>query len=220
MRWTKTILYCTRGTCLYLTETTRKLNRDRFYTFSIPQYVVKKVQLWARVMGTLRDNEFITQLTSRTERQIKRDMTMLERSQNCPIYRESQLAIGWDEEFCTRYDEISTEDHTFVCTAEEHRRREISWVLVLNSQGTLRRSHQNQRAIVRRVWRSKAVWEPSELTRKPECKGTLLLPHQARLRHCGNHRTIGGRHRVGMNSELLFFTNCKVFRLQAMAIPL
>ena len=63
--------------------------------------------------------------------------------------------------------------------------------------------------------------EPNELTRKLDGDGILLLPHQARLRHGGNHQTNGGRHRVGMNSELFIFNpNCKVFRLQAMAIPL
>ena len=76
-------------------------------------------------MGTLRDNEFITQLTLRQKKANKKGSdSILERFQNCPIYRESQLAIGWDEAFCARYDEIAKEDHTNVCTAEEHKRRE------------------------------------------------------------------------------------------------
>ena len=43
--------------------------------------------------------------------------------------------MGWDEASCEHYDKLSNEDHTYVCTAEEHRRRETSWVLQLNSQG-------------------------------------------------------------------------------------
>ena len=57
------------------------------------------------------------------------------RFQNCPTYRESQLVIGWDEGFCARYHATAKEDHSYVCTAEEHERRDNSWVLVLNSQG-------------------------------------------------------------------------------------
>ena len=40
------------------------------------------------------------------------------------------------------------------------------------------------------------------MTRKLDGDGIFLLPHQARLRHGGNHQTNGGRHRTGMKSEL------------------
>ena len=36
------------------------------------------------------------------------------------MYRESQLAIGWDEDFCAYYDDLSNEDHTYFYTASEH----------------------------------------------------------------------------------------------------
>ena len=50
--------------------------------------------------------------------------------------------------------------------------------------------------------------------------GTLLQPNQAHLRRGGNHLKTGGRHGVGMNSDFSFNPSVKVFRLQAMAIPL
>ena len=50
-------------------------------------------------------------------------------------YKESQLAIGWDEEFCRRLDKIVLEDHPYVSTREERTRREKTWVLALNTQG-------------------------------------------------------------------------------------
>ena len=88
----------------------------------------------ARVMGTLRCNAFITKIIVRLKVIEKGCKSISERFQTCPIYRESQLAIGWDEAFCAHYDKLSNEDHTYVCAAEEHR-RENSLVLGLNSQG-------------------------------------------------------------------------------------
>ena len=86
----------------------------------------------ARVMGTPRDNEFITLPTLWLNMQIKSDMTLFwERFQNCPIFKESQLAI---EAFGANYDEISKEDHAYVCTAEEQKRRQNSWVLTLTAK--------------------------------------------------------------------------------------
>ena len=40
--WTKSIVYCTCGTCLRPTDKTRKSDRDRFDALSIPNYVIKK----------------------------------------------------------------------------------------------------------------------------------------------------------------------------------
>ena len=39
-----------------------------------------------------------------------------------PVYRESQLAIGWSEQKCTEWDEIAKEDHTYKLDPEERRR--------------------------------------------------------------------------------------------------
>ena len=39
-----------------------------------------------------------------------------------PIYRESQLAIGWTEQKCKEMDELAKEDHTCKLTPEERRR--------------------------------------------------------------------------------------------------
>ena len=41
-------------------------------------------------------------------------------------------------------------------------------------------------------------------TPKLDGDGTLLQPHQAHLRHGGNHLKNGGRHGVGMNSDFSF----------------
>ena len=194
----------------------------------------------ALVMGTLRDNEFITQLTMRLKKPRKRGYkSILDRFPTCPICRESQLAIGWDETFCAHCDNISNEDHTYECIAEEHERRENSWVLVLNSQSkngpmkqredyadairikerdcTKNLKEQDQKSIpANKYGRERincsqdTVKEPNELTRKPDGNGILLLPHQAHLRH-GNHQINGGRHRAGMNFFLNKFQVAKCF---------
>ena len=36
-----------------------------------------------------------------------------------PVYRESQLAIGWTEQKCREWDELAKEDHTYHLTPEE-----------------------------------------------------------------------------------------------------
>ena len=36
-----------------------------------------------------------------------------------PVYRESQLAIGWTEQKCKEWDELAHEDHTKNLTPEE-----------------------------------------------------------------------------------------------------
>ena len=39
-----------------------------------------------------------------------------------PVYRESQLAIGWTEQKCKELDELAQEDHTYRLTPEEEKR--------------------------------------------------------------------------------------------------
>ena len=65
--WTTSILYWTwRASCISQ-RNTRQMNRERLVTLPIPHYVTK-----ARVMGTLRDNEFITQFTLRLREEGRR----------------------------------------------------------------------------------------------------------------------------------------------------
>ena len=41
-----------------------------------------------------------------------------------PVYRESQLAIGWTEHRCKEWDELAKEDHTYRLTPEEKKSRQ------------------------------------------------------------------------------------------------
>ena len=116
------------------------------------------------------------------------------------MYRESQLAIGWDEAFCASYDNISKEDHTHVYSEDEHKRLENSWILQQKSQGPNSPMKQREDYGKERINRSQdPVKHPNELTRKTDGNGIEL------------GRTV-----------IFYFLNpsCKMFRLQAVAIPL
>ena len=52
-----------------------------------------------------------------------------------PVYRESQLAIGWPEQKCKEWDELANEDHTYKLTLEQKRRYQGQWYLTLNKAG-------------------------------------------------------------------------------------
>ena len=94
--WTTGILYWTCGTCLYLTEETRKRIRDRFDTPSIPHNVIKKGPLHgARHGNTERQRIYHSAHTAAKKANKRGYDTLLKRFQNCPICTESQLAIGW-----------------------------------------------------------------------------------------------------------------------------
>ena len=188
----------------------------------------RRVQLTARLMGTLRDTEFITQFTLRCKTQNKNGFdSMLERFQNCPIYREV-TARDWMGSKHSAHTTTNFQKKIIHTCAPQKSIKDVktdgdwySTAKIKRSDATtwcLRRNHQNLWAIVRRVWRrtksipankygkerinrsQDSVKEPNELTRKLDGDGILLLPHQARLRHGGNHQTNGGRHRVVMNS--------------------
>ena len=121
--WTKCIENCTCGTRLRPSDKVRKLNKDRFGVLSIPNYVIKKGPSHnARHRNTERGRE-------------EGYKSILDRFLKSLRYRKSQLNIGWNEEFCARYDAIAVEDHSCIATASERLRCEHTWVLVLNSSG-------------------------------------------------------------------------------------
>ena len=52
-----------------------------------------------------------------------------------PVYRESQLAIGWTEHKCKKLDELAKEDLTYRLTPDEKKRYQGQWYLTLNKAG-------------------------------------------------------------------------------------
>ena len=52
-----------------------------------------------------------------------------------PVCRESQLAVGWSEQKCKKWDELAKEDHTYKPTPEERRKYQGQCYLTLNKAG-------------------------------------------------------------------------------------
>ena len=52
-----------------------------------------------------------------------------------PVYRESQLAIGWTEQKCIEMDELAKQNHTYHLSTEELKRYQGQWYLTLNKSG-------------------------------------------------------------------------------------
>ena len=159
--WTKDIVYCTCGICLRSTDKTRKLKRNRFDVLSIPNYVIKKGPSHdARHQNTER-NKLITQFTSRSKRQIKRDTTKnwndfrivhftehhrprldgTENAAHATTHLQKKIIHT-----CLRHRSVKDVKIVGNCTQQSRKKRsdESTW--------RLRRSPKNQRAMVRRVW--------------------------------------------------------------------
>ena len=52
-----------------------------------------------------------------------------------PVYRDSQLKIGWTEEKCISMDKLAQEDHSYRLSYEEYLRYQKNWYLTLNKSG-------------------------------------------------------------------------------------
>ena len=50
------------------------------------------------------------------------------------VYRESQLAIGWNEQNCIEMDELAKQNHTYNLSKEEQK-YQGQWYLTLNKSG-------------------------------------------------------------------------------------
>ena len=109
--WTTSIENCTFGTCLWLSDKNRKLNKDRFDVLSIRNYVIKKRPSHGTRHGNT-ERQRIYHAAHNATRKAKKHghKTILDRFLNSPRHRSSKTAIGWDAEFCPRYDAIASED--------------------------------------------------------------------------------------------------------------
>ena len=52
-----------------------------------------------------------------------------------PVYRDSQLEIGWTEEKCIAMDKWAQEDHSHRLSYEEYLRYQKHWYITLNKSG-------------------------------------------------------------------------------------
>ena len=111
--------------------------------------------------------------------------SILLRFQQSETYKESQQAIGWDEDTCRRLGKIASEDHSYIATWEERRRYENNWKLSLNTQG--RASIMKARSDY-----SDVVITIRDLRQKDDQKADRPLPPSQQIRHVQHGETSGG----------------------------
>ena len=140
--WNQAIVCCTCGQCLIDSESRRKFNRLRLDALSIPNYVIKKGRSHGARHGKTEVQREYHLAWNAWKRCCKKDDSqgghftgIHDRFLRDPVYRESQLAIGWTERKCKELDELAKEDHTYHLTPEEKRRYKGPWYLTLNKSG-------------------------------------------------------------------------------------
>ena len=142
LHWNQRIVYCTCGQCLIYSESRRNLNRQRLDALSIPNYGIKKSATHGARHGETEVQRKYRLPWNAWKRCCKKVDTQGEhfagihdRFLRDPVYRESQLAIGWSEQKCKEWDDLAKEDHTYKLTPEEKRRYKGHWYLTLNKTG-------------------------------------------------------------------------------------
>ena len=110
--WNQGIVYCTCGQCLIDSESRRKFDKLRLDTLSIPNYVIKKGPTHGARQGKteLQKEYHLTwnawkRCCKKVDSQGAHFTGIHDRFLRDPVYRESQLAIGWTEETCKEWDE-------------------------------------------------------------------------------------------------------------------
>ena len=136
------IVYCTCGQCLIYSESRRKFNKLRLDALTIPNFVIKKgPNHFARHGKTQEQTEYHMawnawkRCCKKVDSQGEHFKTIHDRFLRDPVYRESQLAVGWTEQKCKECDELAQEDHTYRLTREEKKRYQGQWYLTLNKAG-------------------------------------------------------------------------------------
>ena len=129
------------GQCLIDRESRRKFIRLRLDALCIPDYVIKKgLTHGARHGKTEVQREYHLawnawkRCCKTVDSQGEHFTGIHDRLLRDPIYRGSQLAIGWTEK-CKEWDELAKEGHTYHLTLEEKKRYQGQWYLTLNKEG-------------------------------------------------------------------------------------
>ena len=129
--WNQGIVHCTCGQCLIDSESRRMFNKLRLDALSIPNNVIKKGRSHGARHGKTKEQKEYHVVWNAWKRCCKKVDSqgvhftgIHDRFLRDPVYRESQLAIGWLEQKCKEWDELTNEDHTHKLTPEERRRCE------------------------------------------------------------------------------------------------
>ena len=128
-------MYCTCGQYLIDSESRRKFNKLRLDALSIPNYVIKKGRSHGARHGKTKVQRAYHLAWKKADSLGEHFTGVHDRFLRDPVYRESQLAIGWTEQRWKELDELAKEDLSFHLTPEEKRRYQAQWFLTLNKSG-------------------------------------------------------------------------------------
>ena len=110
-------------------ESRRMFNKLRLDALFFPNYVIKKGPTHgARDGKTEVQREYHIawnawkRCCKKVDLEVEHFTGIQDRFLRDPIYRESQLAIGWTEQKCKKMDELAKEDHTYHFTPERKRK--------------------------------------------------------------------------------------------------
>ena len=117
-------------------------NKLRLDALSIPNYVIKKGPTHgARHGKTEVQREYHLawnawkRCCQKVDSQGEHFTGIPDRFLRDPVYRHSQLAIGFTEQKCKEWDELAQEDHTYHLTPEEKKNTKKNGILTLNKEG-------------------------------------------------------------------------------------
>ena len=154
-------------------------------------------------MGTLRDKRIYDPAHTLRfkKRNVKGFDSILERFQNCPFaegHRSRMDGTKHSAHSTTKFQKKII--HT--CAPQKSIKDDNSWVVVLNCEGKNgpMKQHEDHAKAIRikeRLYEESGEGRTKIPSQQTRTDGILLMLHQARLRHGGNHQTNGGRHRVG-----------------------
>ena len=142
--WNQGIVYSTFGQFLVESESRRKFSKLRLDALSIPHHVIKKGRCQgARHGRTEEQKEYHIawnawkRCCNRVHSQGEHFTCIHDRFLRDRVYRESQLAIGWTEQKCKKWDEVAKQNHTYHLSTVEFKRYQGQWHLTLNKSGKI-----------------------------------------------------------------------------------
>ena len=134
--WNQGIFYCTCGHILKESESSQIFHQWRLDAFSIQNHVIKKERpCGARHDKTEAQKEHFVAHNARRRCLKKNYEGIHDRFLRVPVYRNSQLKIGWTEEKCIEMDKLAQENHSYGPASEEFERYKKNWYITLNKSG-------------------------------------------------------------------------------------
>ena len=112
--WNQGVIYCTCGHLLVESECSQHFHQWRLDALSIPHYVIRMGRPRGARHGKSEAQKEHFVVHNARKRCIKKNFDEIhDRFQRDPVFRDSQLKIGWTEEKCIAMDKLAQEDHSY-----------------------------------------------------------------------------------------------------------